>query len=94
MDLRETMKALCSECGPSGFEGPVAAKARQLIEPLYRQWEYWEGNSWLSGIGLNWHSSSGRTYIRARYDLEVSTEPPTDIGGSRHTASLTLGFRF
>lgn len=34
MDLRETMKALCSECGPSGFEGPVAAKARQLIEPL------------------------------------------------------------
>ena len=66
----------------------------QLIEPLYRQWEYWEGNSWLAGIGLNWHSSSGRTYVRARYDLEVSTEPPTDIGGSRHTASLTLGFRF
>ena len=34
MDLRETMRALCSECGPSGFEGKVSAKARELIEPL------------------------------------------------------------
>ena len=34
MDLRETMKALCSECGPSGFEGKVAAKALELIGPL------------------------------------------------------------
>ena len=34
MDLRETMKALCGACGPSGFEGQVAAKARELIAPL------------------------------------------------------------
>ena len=34
MDLRETMKALCSECGPSGFETKVVEKARELIEPL------------------------------------------------------------
>ena len=34
MDLRKTMKALCSECGPSGFETAVAVKAKELIEPL------------------------------------------------------------
>ena len=34
MDLRETMKALCTECGPSGFEDKVVRKAIELIKPL------------------------------------------------------------
>lgn len=34
MDLRKTMEALCRECGPSGFEGKVAEKAKELIAPL------------------------------------------------------------
>lgn len=34
MDLRETMKTLCSECGPTGFESRVTAKAKELIAPL------------------------------------------------------------
>ena len=66
----------------------------QLADPMLRQWEYWEGNSWLAGVGLKWHSASGRTYVRARYDVEDSTEPSTDIGGTRHNAALTLGFIF
>ena len=66
----------------------------QLARPMLLQWEYWEGNSWLAGAGLRWNAPSGRMYVSGRYDLEVSTEPPTDIGGSRHTASLTLGWVF
>ncbi len=66
----------------------------QLTEPMLLQWEYWEGDSWLAGLGARWTSTSGRTYVRGRYNLEVSTEPASDIGGSRHTASLTLGFIF
>ena len=60
MDLRETMKALCSECGPSGFEGKVASKARELIEPLCDE-------TWIDRMG-NVHPSfqlfANRKYIR------------------------------
>ena len=68
--------------------------AWQLAGPMLRQWEYWEGDNWLAGAGLQWRSSSGRTYVRARYDMEASTEPPTDMGGSRHALSFSLGFVF
>nr|MCR4804026.1 M42 family peptidase [Clostridia bacterium] len=47
MDLRKTMKALCSECGPSGFEGKVAEKAVELIAPLCDEtWIDKMGNAW------------------------------------------------
>lgn len=34
MDIRETLEALCSINGPSGFERPVAEKAAELLQPF------------------------------------------------------------
>lgn len=34
MDIQKTLEQLCAASGPSGFEGPVAELARQLLEPL------------------------------------------------------------
>ncbi|MBD5134149.1 MAG: M42 family metallopeptidase [Clostridiales bacterium] len=32
--MEEILRTLCSACGPSGFEGPVALAAKELLEPL------------------------------------------------------------
>lgn len=34
MDIQTTLEQLCAVNGPSGFEGPVAELARQLLEPM------------------------------------------------------------
>lgn len=34
MDIQMTLEQLCAASGPSGFEGPVAQLARQMLEPL------------------------------------------------------------
>ena len=33
MDLYDTLSRLCTRAGPSGFEGPVARTARELLSP-------------------------------------------------------------
>ena len=37
MDIRQTIERLCGSGAPSGFEGPAAAAARELLEPLMDQ---------------------------------------------------------
>ena len=37
MDIRQTIERLCGSGAPSGFEGPAAAVARELLEPLMDQ---------------------------------------------------------
>lgn len=64
----------------------------QLKEPLLFQWDYWDGDAILGGLGLKWVSASGRTYVSAQYDLMASTL--ADADGRRHTAALTIGFIF
>ena len=64
----------------------------QLAEPLLRQWDYWDGNSYLGALGLHWVSATGRTSVRARYDFEASTA--ADADGFRHSLALTVGFVF
>ena len=64
----------------------------QLKEPLLRQWDYWEGNNYLGALDLKWSSASGRCYVQAHYSIESSTR--LDDDGTRHAASLTLGFIF
>lgn len=34
MDIRQALTQLCSCCAPSGFEGPAARAARELLQPL------------------------------------------------------------
>lgn len=34
LDIRSALERLCSACGPSGFEGPVAGIAEELLRPL------------------------------------------------------------
>lgn len=64
----------------------------QLVEPLRKQWDLWDGSSYLGGLDVDWTSASGRTYVKAHYRVEVSTELAEE--GSRHVAGLTLGFVF
>lgn len=64
----------------------------QLVEPLRKQWDLWDGSSYLGGLDVDWISASGRTYVKAHYSVEVSTELAEE--GSRHVAGLTLGFVF
>ena len=45
MDIRQTIERLCGSGAPSGFEGPAAAVARELLEPLMdRVWTDRLGN--------------------------------------------------
>lgn len=64
----------------------------QLAAPLLRQWDYWDGDSYLASLGLRWMADGGRTYVRARYDFEASTS--ADADGYRHSLAVVVGFVF
>ena len=66
--------------------------AWQLTGPLLAQWDYWEGDGLLASLQMRWTSADERMYVHARYDFESSLA--SDGDGSRHVASLTLGFVF
>ena len=63
----------------------------QLREPMLRQWDYWDGDGVLLGIGGVWRRD--RFYVQARYDLDAGITSG-DNDGSRHSVSLSLGFVF
>ena len=71
-----------------GMENEISE--HQFYEPLMRQWDYWDGDSWLGRLGLKWMSPSGRSYIQAQYGI-IASDYFTDF---RHSASLTVGFVF
>ena len=72
------------------YNAASEVSAWQLAEPMLQQWDYWDGDSLLVGLTAQWHK--GRTYVRARYDLEASAS--SDYDGLRHAAGLTVGFVF
>ena len=63
----------------------------QLREPMLRQWDYWDGDGVLLGVGGVWRRD--RFYVQARYDMEAGITSG-DNDGSRHSVSLSLGFVF
>lgn len=78
-----------------GFEHDYDAHTEvtewQLREPLLRQWDFWNGDDILLGIGAAW--SRGRCYVRGSYDSEIAVTPG-DGDGFRAAVSLTVGFIF